>query len=139
MVKVVIDTNVIISGFFWKGNESLIIDLCVNGLLRNHTSLEILSEVEEVMRYIKFGLTERETEVLLKRYISFSTIVVPSNLNFEISRDPTDDKFISCSISSGSSYLITGDKDLLELRNHNGISILNSKEMLQRIEDGLEC
>ena len=113
-MNVVIDTNVFISGMFWKGNEERILDLCINGDLTNHSSLQIVEEIDRVLHYRKFQLEEDEIEKLIHIFLSFSNVIIPLDSVNVIEKDPSDDKFIECALSSNAEYLITGDRDLLE-------------------------
>ncbi|MDG6225099.1 MAG: putative toxin-antitoxin system toxin component, PIN family [Candidatus Thermoplasmatota archaeon] len=132
-MKVVIDTNVYVSGILWNGNESKIVDMCMDGILENHTSIDILSEVERVLSYRKFNLTNEEIDKLLKIYFSFSRLVsikVKSDIK---SRDPSDNKILECAVVTNVDYIITGDEDLLVMKDVEGIRIISSREFLEMI------
>ncbi len=132
-MKVVIDTNVYVSGILWNGNESKIVDMCMDGILENHTSIDILYEVERVLSYRKFNLTNEEIDKLLKIYFSFSRFVsikVKSDIK---SRDPADNKILECAITSEVDYIISGDQDLLVMKVVEGIRIISSRDFLEII------
>lgn len=132
-MKVVIDTNVYVSGVLWNGNESKIVDMCMDGILENHTSIDILSEVERVLSYRKFNLTNEEIDKLLKIYFSFSRLVsikVKSDIK---SRDPADNKILECAVVTNVDYIITGDEDLLVMKDVEGIRIISSRDFLEMI------
>lgn len=132
-MKVVIDTNVYVSGILWNGNESKIVDMCMDGILENHTSIDILSEVERVLSYRKFNLTNEEIDKLLKIYFSFSRLVsikVKSDIK---SRDPADNKILECAVVTNVDYIITGDEDLLVMKDVEGIRIISSRDFLEMI------
>ncbi len=132
-MKVVIDTNVYVSGVLWNGNESKIVDMCIDGILENHTSIGILSEVERVLSYRKFNLTSEEIDKLLKIYFSFSRLVsVKTEIGIK-SRDPSDNKILECAIASEVDYIISGDQDLLVMKEVEGIRIISSREFLEMI------
>lgn len=59
-VKVVIDTNVFISGIFWKGSSYKILDLWRKGAIKNYTTLSIMSEITDVLRDFRIGMSEKE-------------------------------------------------------------------------------
>ncbi|MFO8051184.1 MAG: putative toxin-antitoxin system toxin component, PIN family [Thermoplasmatota archaeon] len=129
----VIDTNVYVSGVLWNGNESKIVDMCIDGILENHTSIGILSEVERVLSYRKFNLTSEEIDKLLKIYFSFSRLVsVKTEIGIK-SRDPSDNKILECAIASEVDYIISGDQDLLVMKEVEGIRIISSREFLEMI------
>ncbi len=132
-MDVVIDTNVFISGSLWNGNESRIIDLCINGSLRNHSTMEILLEIEKVLAYPKFSLTSNEQDRLLRIYMAFSNII---SVGFEENgtcRDEDDNMIIACAKESPAEMIITGDEDLLCMKEIDGIQVLRSVDVLNII------
>jgi len=132
-MKVVIDTNVYVSGILWNGNESKIVDMCVDGILENHTSIDILLEVERVLSYGKFKLTNEEADKLLKIYFSFSRLIAVKNRSDVKSRDPADNNILECAIASEVDYIISGDQDLLVMKEVEGIKIISSIDFLEII------
>ena len=73
-MKLVLDTNVLISGIFWEGNESKILKACKTEDLTNYISPEILDELQKVLFYSKFKLTLEEIEIAIETVISLSNI-----------------------------------------------------------------
>ena len=132
-MRVVIDTNVFISGSFWKGNEESIIELCINGDLINHSSPQIVEEIDRVLHYSKFRLTGNEREKLIHIFLSFSTIIMPITKAIVVKKDPSDNKFIECAVDSDSNFLITGDLHLLELKEFRGVQIVNAGDILEKM------
>ncbi|MDG6225595.1 MAG: putative toxin-antitoxin system toxin component, PIN family [Candidatus Thermoplasmatota archaeon] len=63
MIRVVIDTNVTVSGFLWSGKESDIILACISEDVRNFCSLPMVQELERVLGYHKFGLHPNEMKI----------------------------------------------------------------------------
>lgn len=132
-MKVVIDTNVYVSGILWNGNESRIVDMCMDGILRNHTSISILSELERVLSYRKFNLTNEEIDKLVKIYFSFSKLIsVKTDIDIK-SRAPSDNQILECAIVSEVDYIISGDQDLLVMKEVEGIRIISSRDFLEMI------
>ena len=127
-MKVVIDTNVYVSSILWSGNESKIVDMCIDGILENHSSIDMLSEVERVLSYPKFKLTNDERDKLLKIYFSFSRLVSVTDKS-----DTADNKIIECAITSEVDCIISGDQDLLVMKEVEGIRILSSRDFLEMV------
>jgi putative PIN family toxin of toxin-antitoxin system len=134
-MRVVIDTNVYISGSLWKGNEERVIDLCTSGKIENYTTFDIIDEIDRVLRYRKLRLTEKEAEQLVKVFLSFSKIVNPNVKVDIVEEDQSDNKFLECAIGSGSDILITGDDHLLNLKEFAGVRIMNSNSFLEEFID----
>jgi len=72
------------------------------------------------------GLLEEEVLPFVK------TIEVRKRLTV-VRRDPDDNKFLECAVTGGAQYLVTGDRDLLELGSYRGISIVTAGEFLNRM------
>lgn len=130
-MKIVSDTNVIISGIFWDGNESEIIKRCIVGELTNFVSLDTLIELERVLRYPKFDLTPEEIEDQMKNVLSFSSVVNPKIHVSVVERDPSDNIFLDCALTAGADFIVSGDEHLLEIREYEGIKILNAPTFLK--------
>jgi len=125
-MKIVSDTNIIISGIFWDGNESEIIKRCVVGELTNFVSPDTLIELERVLSYPKFDLTPKEIEDQMKNVLSFSSVVNPKIHVSVVEKDPSDNIFLDCALAAGADFIISGDEHLLEIREYEGIEILNA-------------
>lgn len=129
-MKIVLDTNVLVSGYLWGGNEENLVKKCMRKELRNIISPEILLELEKVLSYKKFKLEKDEVEAILENILSFSTLVKPKHHFRVIEEDPNDDKFLNCADEGGAHYIVSGDKHLLRLKEFEGIKIVSSREML---------
>jgi putative PIN family toxin of toxin-antitoxin system len=131
-MKVVIDTNVFVSSFF-GGNPRKIVDMWKQGKLTLCLSKEIVSEYTTVLDRI--GL---ENQKELKEIFSLFARGIHSVFSGKtpvlkvVIDDPDDDKFIECAVALKAEYIISGDKDLLEVSEYLGIKILNPREFLNR-------
>jgi putative PIN family toxin of toxin-antitoxin system len=130
-VKIVIDSNVFISSFFWKGNPRKVFDRVIDGLDELFIIDEILHEIKDVMSREKFIVEITEINDYLKIIEQFSQ-KIPHNKIFEnVSRDSDDNKILKCGIVSNAEFIITGDNDLLILEVYRNIKIVNPKEYLE--------
>ncbi|MEK6887480.1 MAG: putative toxin-antitoxin system toxin component, PIN family [Candidatus Aenigmatarchaeota archaeon] len=138
-IKLVLDTNVFVSGFLWEGNESEAIRNIERKEAMNFINPEILSEIEDVISRDKFkdmlakhNLTADE---IIEKIISLSHIVIGRKLEENVVKsDPKDDKFIECAINSDVDYIVSGDKHLLELKEYENIKIITAKEFVDIVE-----
>jgi putative PIN family toxin of toxin-antitoxin system len=121
-MRIVLDTNVLISGIFWKGIPYKILKLWVNGQIEIVATNKIINEYFEVLKRIdKSGeIAKKWRELILK-----NVIIVKDKGNIRISRDPDDDIFISCALSANANYIVSGDNDLLTLKEIEGIKIIS--------------
>jgi putative PIN family toxin of toxin-antitoxin system len=128
-VRVVIDTNVLLSGLLFGGAPKRIRDLWVLGRLVPLLSRETFAEFRRVLAYPKFRLTPAEiTMIVEEELIPYAEVVEATVDASGVYRDPYDDKFLSLAASGRADYLITGDQDLLVLRSFNKVGIVTVSE-----------
>jgi putative PIN family toxin of toxin-antitoxin system len=130
-MKLVLDTNVFISAFYWGGNPQRIIDRIIEGTDELYISNEILNEIASVMGRPKFKSTPEVIEKYIRAIEKIGKKVFVTGKIKGICRDKDDDDKIECGILSGADYLITGDDDLLILGNFQHIKIATVNEYLQ--------
>lgn len=129
-MKVVLDTNIFISGIFWKGKCNEIINLWRNDKFTLVTSLEIISELIDVLNDFKIKLTEDLIRDWRDLIIKNSNIVeIRGNINL-IKEDPDDNMFIETALEGKADYIISQDNHLLNIKEYSGIKIINPEEFL---------
>lgn len=124
-MRIVLDTNVIIAAFATRGLCADVFELCLSG----HTlviSEFILSEIREKLSE-KLHLPESVIHEIISYLQDNSEIVVPDQIVESICRDKDDAKIIGTAVSGKANFIITGDKDLLVLINHEQIRILTPR------------
>ncbi len=135
MLKMVLDTNTLVSAFFWEGNESDLLKKIEEGKAYLFISPEILKEVEEVIKRPKFEnvalLANQTPGKIIQKIISVSHMVFGPRLNINVCRDPKDNIFVECAVNAKADYIVSGDKDLLSLKKHNNIKIVATSEILK--------
>lgn len=130
-MKIVVDTNVLISGVFFGGFPRQILSSIVEKKLSAFATTEIIDEYEEIVQEMisrKQGHLNRDILSPLIRALE----IVESVSNIQISRDPDDDKFINCAKDANALYIVSGDKDLLVLQQYENIQIVTAKEFYER-------
>jgi len=131
-LKVVIDTNVLISGIFWSGNPHQILEYWKAGKIELIVSLEILEEYHRVAEVLSNKYPGIDIHLILE-LISLHSVLVETPMSYpKISADPDDDKFMICAESSNTKIVISGDKHLLEVNGYHGISVLKPKQFLDK-------
>jgi len=130
MTRVVLDTNVLISSFFWKGPSRHIVDLAIANKIKSITSPEILEEVEAVLYEDFPQVPYDKIEGIIRDTLSYSQLIIPQQITVKRLRDLKDTKIIACAVSAKADYIVTGDKDLLVLKKYGGIQISNPKTFL---------
>jgi hypothetical protein len=131
-MRVVIDTNIFVSSFF-GGNPRKIIDLWKSEKITLCLSNAILDEYVDVLRGI--GLKEEdELEELLSLFSrGFNIVFTTKTPKIKIIKnDPDDDKFIECAVALKAHTIITGDREVLTIKEYMGIRILTPQKFLEK-------
>jgi putative PIN family toxin of toxin-antitoxin system len=124
-VKILFDTNVLISAIITPGLSAEILDHCIV----NHSVVSseyILEELREKL-VLKFDYTESEAIVAVHTIRKQSIVAKPKMLPTPISRDPDDDNILAAAVAGECDFIVTGDKDLLVLKEYQGIPILTPR------------
>ena len=129
-MKIVIDANIFISSFFWGGNPRMVFDRVINGLDSLFITDKILNEIAEVMLRDKFALENHKVKEYIK-IIENHSIKIYHDENIEkVSRDSDDNKILKCALEGKVDFIITGDNDLLVLKEYKNIKIIDPKKYL---------
>ena len=131
MIRVVLDTNIIISSIFWKGNPHQVVRKGILGEYQLVTSAEILDEVANKLT-VKFKFPEESRQDLVDILLAHSHLVEPTS-NFDVVRDKSDNKIIECAFDGKAGYIVTGDPDLLDLKEFKSTRIITAKEFLEKV------
>ncbi|MBI4588805.1 MAG: putative toxin-antitoxin system toxin component, PIN family [Candidatus Rokubacteria bacterium] len=136
-MRVVLDTNVIISATLIRGgNEDQILRAWQRGAFDLVFSLPILQELGRALFYEKLRkarwMTEEEISKLLQA-LAQGSVLVPGRVKVKASRDPDDDKFLAAAIEAEARFVVTGDQDLLDLKNYRGVRIVRPLPFLKII------
>ncbi len=130
MVRIVLDTNILVSGLLHNGKPRRLLDLAVNGNLELVSSTEMIKELSEVLSRDKFGLSKGEQIVMADFVIRLSKITVLKSKFKAVKEDPDDDIVINTAYDGDAEYIVTGDRAILSLKKFGKISIVKANEML---------
>jgi uncharacterized protein len=133
-MRVVLDTNIWLSGLLWGGVPDQVLQLVEQGQIEAIGSEEILEELRRTLqrpklqkRLTQLEITVDEVLLVIQQVI---TIVRIAPLEVPGLRDPKDAIILASAVSGGASFVITGDRDLLVLREFSGIRILSPHDFL---------
>ncbi len=131
-VRVVLDTNVLISSILFGRELAPIVDLWKRGRIVPLFSRETFDEFRAVLEYPKFKLTEREIKTIIEEEVlPFFEIVETSPKVHKVCKDPDDDKIVACALSASVDLIVSGDKDLCDLAAYGRIKIISASEFLK--------
>jgi putative PIN family toxin of toxin-antitoxin system len=124
-MKIVLDANVIIAAFAAHGLCESIMGVC----LSEHEivlSDDLCDEILKNLR-LKIKLPKKIVANISELLREYANIQIPVPLASDVCRDPDDIKILGLAVASNADYIVTGDQDLLVLKNFQGIPILNPR------------
>jgi putative PIN family toxin of toxin-antitoxin system len=133
MLKVVLDTNVLISAILFGGKPKKILEKAIHGEIRLCLSEPILEELSGVLRRSKFDYSLEKVQTLLTELTSIADFVNPSQIIRLVLEDPDDNRILECAVEAKASYIITGDFHLLKLSRYRDIEIVNAFTFLEKL------
>jgi putative PIN family toxin of toxin-antitoxin system len=129
-MKIVLDTNVLISGIFFKGPPYQILDAWRNGRLTLIVSPEILLEYQRVANILKHKYSKIDIHPILELIMRNAKFITSNKIDEQVTDDPDDEKFIECAITGNVSIIISGDNHLLKVSGYAGIQVLKPKDFV---------
>lgn len=137
-MKLVTDTNVVVSGLLWLGNPGRLLEAAANGQVTLYTSPALVAELRSTLSYNRLaryvqrsGLTLDE---LVTRYLNVAILVQPSDVPRIVANDADDDQVLACALEAHADLIVSGDHHLLDLNDYHGILIVKAAEAMQRIQ-----
>ena len=127
-MRLVVDTNVLISGAFFPGPSSRILDACLHGKCQLVVSPEILDEYVRVGEEFTKTRPNVDFRQFLEMLVSSAILLQPPELPESVCADPDDDKFIALALAGNTSIITSGDKKLLATSGYAGILVLRPRE-----------
>jgi putative PIN family toxin of toxin-antitoxin system len=135
LIRVVLDTNVLISSLLFKGELARIVDQWKAGKIVPIVSRETFDEFRTVLEYPKFRLTKGEIKSIIEEEVlPFFEIVETVSEVSRVCKDPDDDKFIACALSAAADFIVSGDKDLCDVATYRAIKIIRASDLLKMID-----
>ena len=130
-MKIVVDTNVVISGVFFGGYPRKIVEAIVAGDIDAFATTDIISEYMEIIN----SMIKRKQGKLNQNILSplFSSLtIIQSESKIDISRDHDDNMFIECAVDARALYIVSGDNDLLDIREYNEVQIITARDFCEQ-------
>jgi putative PIN family toxin of toxin-antitoxin system len=131
-VKIVLDTNVFVSGIYFGGVPGIILDAWRDGRVDLAVSLEILSEYERVANELAVKYPEIEAAPILSLVALGAEFYDCPSLDEQACADPDDDKVLACALAAGSTCVVSGDKLLLKVSGYCEIQVVSPRDFVNR-------
>jgi uncharacterized protein len=132
VIRAVLDTNVVISALLFSGPPSHLVSAWQSSRLRPVVSAPILDEYIRVLAYPKFELTATSIRSLIEEeLLPFIDSVKALDTTVPEVRDPDDARFITCAVTAGVRWIVSGDDDLLGLHRIQSVEIVSVTSFLE--------
>lgn len=136
-MRLVLDANTVVSGLLWHGTPGKLIEAAQAKTIFLYTSAPLLAELNGVLLRRKFAgqLEERELQAVevFEGYAALATIITPAVIAPVVVKDPADDAVLACALAAQADLIVSGDSDLLDLKNYHGIPIVSAAEAIARL------
>ena len=113
-MRVILDTNVFISGVFFRGATFQILEGWRDGQLKLVLSPEILDEYQRVAAELQRQFPSIDLTALFELLVVSAEMHHAESLSEAVCIDPDDDKFLACALASSARLIVSGDKHLLQ-------------------------
>ena len=134
-MRIVLDTNVLISGIYFSGLPGKILQTWRSRKLQLLVSVEILEEYLTVAERLASRYGGVEYEGILGLIVQHAELVQTTDLPEPVCEDPDDDKFLACALASNTNIIVSGDSDLLKVSGYCGIQVLTPKAFVTELLD----
>jgi putative PIN family toxin of toxin-antitoxin system len=131
--RVVLDTNVWISGLLWRGNPHRCLLLARGKVIEAFYCHQMAAELSQKLRD-PFGFSENRIEAVMYDLRRTCMRVNITGALHVVTADPDDDKFVECAVVAGATIIVSGDGHLLELGKFQDITMLSAAQFLERFQ-----
>jgi len=129
-VRIVLDTNVLISALLFGGNPREILDRVIRGEVILCLSEPILTELGNVLQRSKLGFPHTIVNQIVTELSAISELVLPEERIQEIKVDEADNYILECAVEAHADYIVSGDSHLLELKKCRSIQVVSPQQFL---------
>ena len=136
-MRIVMDTNVWVSGLLWRGLPGDLLHLAETGQVEVCMAPSMLIELAEVLSYERLQPRLRELGLSIAEIISYvaglvTILDVPEGEPI-VAADPDDDVFVHCAVVAGADCIVSGDRHLVDLQEYAGIPILTVRQFFSEV------
>ena len=131
-MRIVIDTNIIASAIFFGGRPRELLELLLQHELSAFITQEIIEEYQGTIEYLQNEYPSKRITVPLTQIIAACNMIETTS-EVKVCRDPDDDKFFACALDSRSLYIVSGDKDLLAVKQYKDVQVVTVAQFFRDI------
>lgn len=131
-MRIVLDTNVFVSGIFFSGPPSQILKAWGSQSFQIVLSQQILDEYQRVAEDLSSKFPTIDILPIIELVTIHGQFINTQGFGISVCEDPDDDKFIECAVASKCKTIVSGDKHLLKLTGYQGITVLNPRNFVDK-------
>ena len=133
-MRLVLDTNTVISGLLWNGPPRRLLDAAISGTVDLYTSAVLATELRDVLAYPKLArrlaANGDTVDGCVGRYLSVASLTTAAAIEGAVTDVPDDDHVIACALSAQADAIVSGDAHLLDLKRFQTIRIVTAAAAL---------
>jgi len=129
-MKIVLDTNVFISGIFFSGPPAQILKAWKELKFQIVISKEILSEYQRVAHELSKKFSSVNIGPIIELLTIYGEIVETEGISVTVCEHPADNIFLECAIASNCKIIVSGDKHLLRVSGYQGIDVVKPRDFV---------
>ncbi len=129
MIRVVADTNVLISAIMFGGLPGTFLELALRGSLSLVASAVLLDELNEKLRF-KFQVSAEDASAMRSKLESVAELVTPITALHVVHDDRDDNRVLECAIEGRANFVVSGDRHLLKLASYESIPIMTVRQFV---------
>jgi hypothetical protein len=141
-VRIVLDTNVVVSALIWGGTPGTLMQMAIDGGIELYTSPELLDELYDVMmrKHLasRIGSRHASVEEAIALHGALAVSVSPTSMPRVVPGDADDDFVIATAVAAGAAIIVSGDRHLISLGSHQTIRIVTPAEAVRTIAESSE-
>ena len=132
-MKIVLDTNVFISGIFFTGPPSQILKAWKENKIQILLSKEILDEYQRVAEELSNKFPSVDIEPIIELLTIYGEVVETEGITVSACQDPDDNMFLECAIAGNSKVIVSGDNHLLKISGYQGIAVVKPRDFTDNV------
>ena len=137
-MRIVLDTNVVLSALLWRGTPYQLLEAIRNrSEIRLFTSPALLDELAGVLTRSsptkRLAVIGKSARAVLADYVEAAEVVEPEHVPRVVPNDADDDQVIAAAVTAGADWIVSGDADLLSLGSYQGIPIITAAQAVEQI------
>jgi putative PIN family toxin of toxin-antitoxin system len=136
-VRVVLDTNVVVSGLLWKASPRQVLEAARDKRITLYTTSVLLDELADVLSrphlVSVIAANHASPPFLMRRYAMLTQLVSPAQTARVVAADRDDDAVIACALAAHADWIVSGDAHLLNLKHYQGMRIIDAAEALRAL------